>query len=257
MEHLSIEIILFLMAFGFLASFIDSVVGGGGLISIPALLFIGLPPSAAIATNKLASTMGSLTSTVYFIRQKKVDMRIMKRLLPFTIVGALIGALVVRFISSEILRPLVLVLLVMVALYIFIKKDWGSVSTYRGLTKGKRVLFFTIIMAIGFYDGFFGPGTGSFLMFAFLMIGFDFIHAAASGRMLNFASNITALLTFLFLGAIHFEYGIIMGLSMVVGAFAGTKFAVNKGVGYVRVLFLFVTVLLIGKNVVEYFHLIK
>lgn len=255
MDHISIGIIVFLMAFGFIASFIDSVVGGGGLISIPALLFVGLPPSAAIATNKLAATMGSLTSTVYFICQKKVDIKIIKRLLPFTIVGAMIGAFVLKYISSEILRPLVLILLILVALYTFLKKDWGTVSTYKGLTKGKSILFLGVILLIGFYDGFFGPGTGSFLIFAFLTIGFDFISAAANGRILNFASNITALLAFIFLGAIHYEYGIVMGVSMIIGAYTGTKFAMKKGVGYVRILFLVVTVLLIGKNVVDYFHL--
>jgi uncharacterized membrane protein YfcA len=256
MDHLSIQVILFLVAFGFLASFIDSVVGGGGLISIPALLFVGLPPSAAIATNKLAATMGSFTSTIYFIRTKKVDMKFAGRLLPFTVVGAIAGAFVVKYISPEVMRPLVLILLVLVAIYIFAKKDWGSVSTYKGMTKKKSFLFTFVIAAIGFYDGFFGPGTGSFLIFAFLMIGFDFIRAAASGRILNFASNITALVAFFFLGAIQFEYGIIMGLSMVAGAYAGTNFALKKGVGYVRILFLLVTLLLIGKNVLEYMHVI-
>ncbi|MFX3625097.1 MAG: TSUP family transporter [Ectobacillus sp.] len=256
MDELSIQVILFLVAFGFLAAFIDSVVGGGGLISIPALLFVGLPPSAAIATNKLAATMGSFTSTLYFIRSKKVDFSVVGKLLPFTMIGAIGGAFVVKYISPEVLRPLVLALLILVAVYILVKKDWGSVSTYKGMTKGKSLLFLAAISAIGFYDGFFGPGTGSFLIFAFLMIGFDFIKAAASGRFLNFVSNITSLVMFLFLGAIQVEYGIIMGLSMAAGAYAGSKFAVKQGVGYVRILFLIVTLLLISKNVLEYMHVI-
>ncbi|MFD3447606.1 TSUP family transporter [Microbacteriaceae bacterium 4G12] len=256
MDELSIQAILFLVACGFLAAFIDSVVGGGGLISIPALLFVGLPPSAAIATNKLAASMGSFTSTIYFIRSKKVDFSLVKKLFPLTIIGAIAGTFVVRYTSSAILKPLVLVLLIIVAIYIMVKKDWGAVSTYKGVTKGKKFLFYAVILALGFYDGFFGPGTGSFLIFAFLMIGFDFIRAAASGRILNFASNITSLIVFLFLGAVHFEYGLIMGLSMVAGAYVGSNFAVKKGVGYVRILFLIVTLLLISKNVLEYMHII-
>ncbi|MBO1582145.1 MULTISPECIES: TSUP family transporter [Bacillus] len=256
MDELSLQIIVLLVAFGFLASFIDSVVGGGGLISLPALMFVGLPPASAIATNKLASTMGSLTSTIYFIRSKKVDFRIVGKLIPLTIIGAIAGALVVKFIPPDILRPLVLVMLVFIAIYIIVKKDWGSVSTYKKMTKGKALMFYFVILIVGFYDGFFGPGTGSFLIFAFLLIGLDFIRAAASGKVLNFVSNIVSLITFLFLDIIHFEYGIIMGLSMILGAYLGSKFAVQKGVGYVRTLFLLVTILLIGKNIMEYAHII-
>ncbi|PGZ97235.1 hypothetical protein COE51_14930 [Bacillus pseudomycoides] len=256
MEDLSLHVIILLIAFGFLASFIDSVVGGGGLISLPALMFIGLPPASAIATNKLAATMGSFTSTVYFIRSKKVDFRIVGKLIPFTIVGAIAGAVVVKYIPPDVLQPLVLVLLVLIAIFIILKKDWGSVSTYKKMTKGKTFLFYFVILMLGFYDGFFGPGTGSFLIFAFLLIGMDFIGAAASGRVLNFVSNIVSLITFLFLGAIHFKYGLIMGLSMIAGAYFGSRFAVKQGIGYIRILFLIVTILLIGKNFGEYFHIL-
>ncbi|EMA6343761.1 TSUP family transporter [Bacillus cytotoxicus] len=254
MDELSLQVIVLLVAFGFLASFIDSVVGGGGLISLPALMFVGLPPASAIATNKLASTMGAFTSTIYFIRSKKVDFRIVGKLIPLTIMGAIAGALVVKFIPPDILRPLVLVMLVFIAIYIIVKKNWGSVSTYKKMTKGKALMFYFAILMIGFYDGFFGPGTGSFLIFAFLLIGLDFIRAAASGKVLNFVSNIVSFITFLFLDIIHFEYGIIMGLSMIIGAYFGSRFAVQKGVGYVRTLFLLVTILLIGKNILEYTH---
>ncbi|MGG0187712.1 TSUP family transporter [Bacillus rhizoplanae] len=256
MEDLSLQVIILLIAFGFLAAFIDSVVGGGGLISLPALMFLGLPPASAIATNKLAATMGSFTSTLYFIRSKKVDFRIVGKLIPFTIVGAVAGAFVVKYIPPDVLRPLVLVMLVLIAIYIILKKDWGSVATYKKMTKGKTFLFYFVILMLGFYDGFFGPGTGSFLIFAFLLIGMDFIGAAASGRVLNFVSNIVSLITFLFLGAIQFKYGLIMGLSMIAGAYLGSRFAVRKGVGYIRILFLTVTILLIGKNFWEYVHIL-
>lgn len=255
MDELSLQVIILLIGFGFLAAFIDSVVGGGGLISLPALMFVGLSPASAIATNKLAATMGTFTSTIYFIRSGKVDFRIVGKLIPLTVVGAIVGALVVKLIPSDILRPLVLVMLVFIAIFVIVKKDWGSVSTYKRLTKGKALLFYFAILSLGFYDGFFGPGTGSFLIFAFLLIGLDFIQAAASGKVLNFVSNIVSLITFLFLDIIHFEYGIIMGLSMIAGAYFGSKFAVQKGVGYVRTLFLLVTILLIGKNVLEYVHI--
>ncbi|MBO9131260.1 TSUP family transporter [Bacillus sp. 165] len=256
MEDISLQVALFLIVFGFLAAFIDSVVGGGGLISIPALLFVGLSPSIAIGTNKLAATMGSFTSTLYFIRSKKVELPLIGKLIPLTVIGAVLGAFTVKFVSPAVLKPLILVMLVLVAVYIMVKKDWGSHSTYKGMGKGRLLFFIIIIFTLGFYDGFFGPGTGSFLIFAFLTVGFDFVRAAASGRVLNFASNIASLCTFFFLDAIKFEYGIIMGIAMIAGAYTGANFAVKKGVSYIRILFLIVTLMLISKSILEYIHII-
>ncbi|MEF2096382.1 TSUP family transporter [Bacillus sp. CFBP9009] len=252
MEDIQISTLLLLMFFGFLAAFIDSVVGGGGLISIPALLFSGLSPSAAIATNKLASSMGSLTSTIAFIRSGKVDFKLVSKLFPLIFIGSLLGAWVVNFVSPELLKPMILVLLIAIAIYTFFKKDWGQKSTYHKLTWQKTALFAFAIFAIGFYDGFLGAGTGSFILFAFLMIGFDFLHSAGNAKFLNFGSNLAALIMFIFLDTVNFSYGIPMGISMIAGALAGSKFAIKKGVAYVRVLFIIVTVILIMKNLMDY-----
>ncbi|PEF34515.1 hypothetical protein CON84_25630 [Bacillus sp. AFS094228] len=252
MEDIQISTLLLLMFFGFLAAFIDSVVGGGGLISIPALLFSGLSPSAAIATNKLASSMGSLTSTIAFIRSGKVDFKLVSKLFPLIFIGSLLGAWVVNFVSPELLKPMILVLLIAIAIYTFFKKDWGQKSTYHTLTWQKAALFAFAIFAIGFYDGFLGAGTGSFILFAFLMIGFDFLHSAGNAKFLNFGSNLAALIMFIFLDTVNFSYGIPMGISMIAGALAGSKFAIKKGVAYVRVLFIIVTVILIVKNIMDY-----
>ncbi|MEK4759469.1 TSUP family transporter [Viridibacillus sp. FSL E2-0187] len=256
MMDLDLYTLLLLIAFGFLAAFIDSVVGGGGLISIPALMFTGLSPSTAIATNKLAGSMGSLTSTISFFRSGKIDFRIVGKYFPLVFFGSMLGAWFVHFISPEVLKPLVLILLIAVATYTIFKKNWGQKSTYVKLDKKKALIFIAIMTIIGFYDGFLGPGTGSFFIFAFLMIGFDFLQAAGSAKFLNFASNIAALIMFLFLGAVNFSYGIPMGLAMIVGAIVGSKFAIKKGASYVRVLFIFVTVILILKNVLDYLHIL-
>ncbi|AME06300.1 TSUP family transporter [Bacillus siamensis] len=252
MEDINFYTLLIVVCFGFLASFIDSVVGGGGLISIPALLFSGLPPSVAIATNKLASTMGTLTSTISFIRSGKVNFQLVSKLFPIVFIGSLLGALVVNFISSELLKPLILILLVGVAIYTILKKNWGNESTYKKLTWKKAILFSFVILAIGFYDGFLGAGTGSFILFAFLIIGFDFLQSAGNAKFLNFGSNIAALIMFLFLHKINFLYGIPMGISMILGALVGSNFAIKKGVTYVRMLFILVTVILIGKNIFDF-----
>jgi len=171
------------------------------------------------------------------------------------VIGAALGAYVVHFVSAEILKPLILILLVIVAIYTLVKKDWGKDAKYKGLTRKKMILLIIIIFAIGFYDGFLGPGTGSFLLFSFLIIGFDFVQAAGNARILNFGSNIAALIIFLSMGTVNFAYGIPMGLAMVAGALVGTNFAIKKGASYVRILFICVTVLLIGKNALNYFHI--
>jgi uncharacterized membrane protein YfcA len=205
MELLDLQTLGFLLFFGFMASFIDSVVGGGGLISIPALMWTGLPPITVLGTNKAAQVMGAFTSFVTFVRSGKVDAWLIRRLFPLSLIGSGIGVLTVRQIPSEMLRPLVVVMLILVLVYSILKKDWGKESTYQGMSKRLLLLSGTVAFAFGFYDGFFGPGTGSFLLFAFLMVGFDFLGAAANARALNFASNISASILFTYFGAVNFR----------------------------------------------------
>lgn len=247
------QLILILVGFGFLAAFIDSVVGGGGLISLPALMFSGLSPSAAVATNKLASSMGSLTSTIAFYRSGKLDLKSVSKFVPFVFICSIIGAWIVHLLDPNLLKPLMLIMLAVVAVYTILKKDWGGISGVKKLSKPKYIFFFIIIAFIGFYDGFLGPGTGSFLIFAFLMVGYDFLKAAGNAKLLNLTSNLGALLMFLYLGQVNFMYGIIMGLSQIVGAAVGSRFALKRGSGYVRVLFIIVTFTLLAKNTYDYF----
>jgi len=250
--NLDPTMLLILVVFGFLAAFIDSVVGGGGLIALPALLFTGLTPAAAVATNKLAGTIGSLTSTIMFYRSGKLDFKSVYKLFPFTFIGSMIGAWTVHLMHPEVLKPLMLVMLAVVAVYTVFKKDWGSISTYKKLSNRHILLFILSIFVIGFYDGFIGPGTGSFLIFAYLMIGFDFLKAAGNAKFLNFGSNIAALVMFIILGQVNYAYGLPMGLAQLVGAICGSKFAIKRGTGYVRVLFILVTFLLLAKNAYDY-----
>ena len=249
MEPISLGMIIFLFITGFVASFIDSVVGGGGLIALPALLMTGLPITHVLGTNKLAAAMGSITSMLTFIRSGKVKLSLVKWLFPLSFIGAMAGAYIVRYVPSEFMKPLVVILLVLVACYTLFKKDWGDISTYGGLSKKTGFISGVVALSIGFYDGFFGPGTGSFLIFAFLLIGFDFVAASGNAKVLNFASNIAAMFIFLYLGYVHVAYSLIMGLGMILGAVAGTKVAIQKGAAYVRPLFLTMTVVLVGKQI--------
>ncbi|SEG78313.1 TSUP family transporter [Paenibacillus sp. UNC499MF] len=248
MDVLSWEMLLFLVVTGFLAAFVDSVVGGGGLITVPALLFTGLPPALVLGTNKLSGTMCSLTSMTSFLLSGKIHFRLAAALFPLALVGSMLGALLVHRIPSEFLKPLVVVLLIAVTVYTLLKKNWGAASTFSGLTPRSRLWLAAGAFVIGFYDGFFGPGTGSFLIFLFLLLGFDFVGASANSKVLNFASNIGALVTFLMLDSVNLTYGIPMGIAMIGGALVGTRFAIRKGASFVKPLFLIMTTVLIGKQ---------
>jgi uncharacterized membrane protein YfcA len=248
------SLLIILIVFGFLAAFIDSVVGGGGLITLPALLFTGLNPAAAVATNKLVGTMGSLTSTLIFYRSGKLDLTSVYKLFPLVFIGSMFGAWTVHLMNPLVLKPLMLVMLAAVAIYTIFKKDWGRISTYKKLSIRHFIMFMVLTFTIGFYDGFLGPGTGSFLMFAFLMIGFDFIKAAGNAKFLNFGSNIAALLMFMYLGQVNYAYGLPMAIAGIAGSICGSKFAIKKGSGYVRPLFIAVTFLLLAKNIYDSIH---
>lgn len=247
------QLLIILLIAGFVAAFIDSVVGGGGLIGLPALLYLGLSPAASIATNKLAGMVGSLTSTITFYRSGKLDIRAGLKYFPLTFFGGLIGAFAVHIMDPEMLKPLMLIMLALVLVYTVFKKDWGSIEVKKDHTPQKMFLFIVIIFLIGFYDGFLGPGTGSFLIFAFLTMGHDFLKAAGNAKLMNFGSNLAALIMFAFLGQINYAYGIPMAFAQIFGAIVGSRFAIRKGSGYVRGLFIFVTVVLLAKNTYDFF----
>lgn len=251
MEPITFSLGAFLFVMGFIASFIDSVAGGGGLITVPTLLMTGLPIPQVLGTTKFAATMGAVTSMTTFIRSGKVKLSLVKRLFPLSLIGSAIGASTVHVVPSEFMRPLVIVLLVAVTIYTVFKKDWGDMSTFTGLSQKSWWLSGLAALSLGFYDGFFGPGTGSFLIFAFLLLGFDFVSASGNSKVLNFGSNIAALTTFLYLGTVRFDYGIILAVGMILGAVAGTRVAIVKGASYVRPLFITMTVILVGKQIFD------
>ncbi|WP_035298535.1 TSUP family transporter [Brevibacillus thermoruber] len=249
---LDVTTILFLAFFGFVAAFIDSTVGGGGLISLPALLGLGIPPYLALGTNKLAGTISSATSSVTFIRMGKYDKKLMALLFPVSLVGAYLGAKTVLFVPQEVLKVLVIVMMAAIFVYTLINKRFGETSSFTGLTKFSLGLGIPLTFLIGFYDGFFGPGTGSFFVFLMvLLFGYDFVIAAGNGRILNLASNIAALFVFIVEGKVIFLTGLTMGIAMLLGASLGARLAIKTGVRYVRPLFLLVSISLITKMIYE------
>lgn len=255
LEHLHLATFFILIPLGFLAAFVDSSVGGGGLISLPALMLAGLPPSLALGTNKLAGTMSAIASTWSYFRSGKVNLQLTKFLLPLSLIGAIVGADLVHHLPTGFLKPLVIILLIVVTIYTIVKKDLGREKTYR--KAGTKLLFGACATAliIGFYDGFFGPGTGSFLIISFVFMGFDFVEASGNAKALNLASNFGALGTFIFMESINYAFGLVLGISMIFGAIVGSQFAIRKGVAYVRPIFIIVTCFMIGQQAWKYFNL--
>ncbi|PTH47513.1 sulfite exporter TauE/SafE family protein [Staphylococcus agnetis] len=253
--ELDLTLILIAIGLAFLAAFIDAVVGGGGLILIPGLLALGLNPATALGTNKMASAFGSLTSAFRFVRAKKVDLPLVGKLFPLSFLAAVGGTSLAVFLPSHVLKPLVIIILSGVLIYTLLKKEWGSERTILTFTLLKSIIFILLIMIIGFYDGFLGGGTGSFLMFALLIMGFDFLSAAGNAKVLIFASNIGSLFMFMFLGHVDYVLGLILAISSILGSYAGAQFAIRKGVSYVKLLFVVVTLVLILKNAYDYVNL--
>ena len=238
---------------GFVAAFIDSVVGGGGLISVPTLMWAGLPMLNVLGTNKIASTMGAIAGFWTYLRSGTIDKKLLRVIFPLAFVGSIGGVLTVRLIPPDFLRPLVVVMLIVIAIYSVAKKNWGSDKKAVHVSQKKYFVALVAIFALGFYDGFFGPGTGSFMLFLFLMTGYGFLGAAANARAANLASNLAAAILFACLGLANFSYAIPMGLGMIVGAHFGAKMAISKGAAYVRPLFIGMTTILIGKQLIELF----
>lgn len=231
--------LVFLCFAGFLASFVDSIAGGGGLISVPAFFIAGFSPYFALGTNKFAATTGSFTSSLRFARSGKVNFKVIKYIIPFTLIGAVLGVKAVLLINQDFLYPLVMALILFVGAYSLFSKNLGMENGFTKVTKLNLGLGILLGFTIGFYDGFFGPGTGSFLIFGLISIfKFDFVSASGNAKFLNFISNVTSLVVFAIEGKINYLYGIPIAIFMILGANLGTKTALNKGSKLIKPIFI-------------------
>lgn len=250
MDPLPVTTILLLAAGGLCAGFVDSIAGGGGMIALPVLLTAGLPPHLALGTNKLQSSFGSLTATINYTRKGLVRPREMVWGVAATALGAALGTLAIQQVSATVLNSIIPVMLAAVFLYTLFSPDLGYNDTAARLKK--NLFYLTMGLLLGFYDGFFGPGTGSFWALAFvLLLGFNLKKATAHTKITNFTSNIVALLFFLLGGKVVFTAGVIMGIGQVVGAYLGSRLVILRGVGLVRLFLLTVVGLTILKLVVD------
>jgi len=225
------------------AGFVDAVVGGGGLVQLPALL-LGLPhasPVEILATNKLASICGTTVSSVTYYRRVRPDPRTFVPLMALAFAGAVLGALVASQVPREAFEPIVLVVLVAVGGYVLLKPDVGTETDLRH-SRGRHLTTAMLVgFAIGFYDGAMGPGTGSFLVLSLVaLLGYSFLDASAKARLANWATNLGALVVFVPQGAVLWKVGLLMGLGNLLGGYAGARVAVSRGARFVRVFFVVV-----------------
>lgn len=239
-----------LFSFAFFAGMIDAVVGGGGLIQIPALLNVlpAAPEATLFGTNKLASVCGTSVAARSFIGRVNIPWALVLPAALSAFVMAFLGAAAVSHISPGSLRPLVLVLIVAMAIYTFRKKDFGKIQRPLDIGSRERLLSVLIGGGIGFYDGIFGPGTGSFLIFLFIRcFAFDFLQASASAKYVNIATNVAALIYFVPSGNVLYTIAVPMAVCNMLGAYAGSWVAMKRGTGFIRILFLCLLTLLIAK----------
>lgn len=247
LEPVQLAILAFASLF---AGFIDSVVGGGGLIQIPAIFSV-LPkelPATLFGTNKIASVFGTSNAAWRYARQVAMPWRTTLPAALAAFACSYLGAMSIAWLPREILRPMILILLIGAAAYTFWRKDFGTI--HAPLQRGRREFFLALIVGsvIGFYDGFFGPGTGSFLIFLFVrFFGFDFLHASAAAKIVNVATNLAAIGYFVPNGYYIPLLAAIMATANVGGSFIGTHLALRHGSGFVRQIFLLVVGALILK----------
>ena len=233
------------------AGLVDSIVGGGGLILVPALFatFPNMPPATLLGTNKAASVWGTLFSTIQYAQRVTIQWRVLQPAALITALASLVGAWAVTQVDGSILRKALPIILLGVLIYTISVKHLGAVHAPR--FKGSRELLAmaAIGISIGFYDGFFGPGAGSFYMFLFVrLLGYDFLNASANAKVLNLASNGTALVLLSFKGHVWWQIALAMAVSNVMGSLIGTKLALRYGAKFVRVVFIVVVAALIIKT---------
>ena len=237
----SLEVLALLFVVGAMAGFVDSIAGGGGLLSVPALLAAGLPPTAALATNKVQSSFGAASATWNYARRGAVRPGDLRLAIATTFVGASVGTVLVQQVDPGFLETLLPFLVLAMGLYFLVRPDAGEVA--RTARIGPRAFAGTAAPAIGFYDGFFGPGTGSFFALAFVTLrGQDLTRATAHTKVLNLTSNLAALLFFVLGGAPVWAIGLVMAVGQFAGARMGSNLVLARGARLVRPLLVLVSI---------------
>ncbi len=239
-----------LLVLSFTAGFLDAVVGGGGLIQLPALL-IHLPQTplpVLFGTNKIAALSGTAVAAARYARRVRFDFRLLAVVSLSAFLAANLGARSLSYLDAATLKPFILLILIVMAVYTYVRKDLGKLPG-KIITFPKQLLSGALLgFAVGFYDGFFGPGTGSFFVLGFVvLLGFEFVTASAYAKMVNCVTNFSALLVFVRQGNYLAELAILMAVCNVAGSVVGSQMALKRGNGFVRTIFLLIVTTMIAR----------
>jgi uncharacterized protein len=266
-------LLLWIVMVGLVAGFVDAIAGGGGLIMLPGLIFAGLPVSSAIATNKLCGTAGAIASTLKFAQSKQIDWRACLTMGIPAVVGAYLGSRSIGLLPTTWAEPIVIVLMVAITLFVVFRPNFGmenktetaeataeatdeisSANAHPTLSFRRSIASLIAGALIGFHDGFFGPGTGIFLVFALLSIrSLDFLRGTGTTKVINLMTNLTALVTFATSGNINYAIGLYGAVGVGLGSLFGATFATQKGAKLIKPIFIAVTTTLVIKLLLDYF----
>ncbi len=246
---ISLNMLLIICPLTFLAGFVDSIAGGGGLISLPAYMFIGFSPHLAAGTNKLSSSIGTMFSTLRYAKNKQIHYKSAFIAAGFALLGSFGGAKLALVLSDKYLRLCMLILLPAAAVFVLARKSYGEKNTVSDLSGTRLVVLCMLVgLALGAYDGFFGPGTGTFLILAFTgLMGFDLATASGNTKIVNLSSNIAAVAAFIIGGSVNYRIGIPAALAGILGHWIGSGLAIRNGARVIRPVFIGVMVLLFAK----------
>lgn len=252
-ELLTVSTYLIVLPFVFLAGLIDSIAGGGGLISVPAYLAGGLPPHLALGNNKFSSAFGTFSSTMQYFRHGMIDLPVAICSAILALLGSFLGTRSVLLINPYFLHYVLLILIPLITLFTFSSKKLGEKGEHILLPLRRRIYVGSCAgLVIGFYDGFFGPGTGTFLILIYtLFLKYDFVIANGNTKVVNLASNIASLATFLYYGKIIFVLAIPAAVCGIAGNLIGAHLVVKKGAGIIRPIFILALVLLFSKIIYD------
>lgn len=239
-------IIILLCIAAFFAGFVDAIVGGGGLIQTPVAIILlpQLSVATIIGSLKIPAFSGTSFAAYQYLKKVQMNWKLLSIMALVAFFSAFLGSNLLTLVENDFMKPLLLVVLIFIAIYTFTKKDFGIHQAKEHSVKRQLLLGVIISVCIGFYDGFIGPGTGSFLVLAFVsVLGFDFLHASANAKMVNLATNFGSICRFILKGKIIWAIAIPMAICNALGGFIGAKLAIKKGNTFIRKFFLFVVIL--------------
>ena len=246
-DGLTTTTVLLVLLAGLAAGFVDAVVGGGGLLQLPALLLVpGISPVEALATNKLGGVFGTTTSAVTFYRRVHPDLRTALPMAGLAFASSFAGASVAALLPASVFKPVIVLALVVIAVWILLKPSLGAETALRHAGRRHHGVAGAVGLVIGFYDGILGPGTGSFLVFAMIsFLGYDFLSASAKAKIVNCATNLGALLFFVPHGSVLWGLGLLLAVANALGGYLGARTATARGSRFIRTAFLVVVTALV------------